>query len=456
MSAVADSPLAAADVVAKVHARECSAVELAQQALAAAEALDPAINPFTELLADRALAAAGRVDAAVGRGERPALAGVPLTVKESMWLEGLAAEMASPALRGHVAPATTTAIARLEAAGAIVFARTTTPELCRGFATDTEIHGRTCNPLDLERGVGASSGGAAAGLAAGVGCAALASDESGSIRLPAAFCGLVGHRPTQGAVPITPGFPQGAGMSTFGPLARSARDALLLLDAMAAGGGTERLGQQLVPDDARTPAHLAGSTFLASPDLGGRAPIGAAARERFGAVCAALAEAGATVLELPPLPDAGDAIFDWICADVSAHYAPLVEAPGGVGARVRRLIDLGAALPAPRLSEIEALRDELFAAYALAFESSGAVAVLTPTLGFEALRHDEAMTPELADAPGDPWAFLYEASLTGLPAVTIPMGVGEHGLPLGLQLMGRHRDDRLLLRLAQALEPLLS
>ena len=217
-----DGPAAAAHaLVRQVHAGELSAYELAE----------------------RALLAAARVDAAIARGERPPLAGVTVTVKDSMWLEGEPAEMACPALRGHVAPETAEAVRRVEAAGAVVFGRTTTSELCRGFATETETHGRTRNPLDLERSVGASSGGAAAALAAGVGCVALGSDESGSIRLPAAFCGVVGHRPTHGVIPTTPGFPQGAGMNTFGPVARSARDALLMLETLAAGGGRERLGR---------------------------------------------------------------------------------------------------------------------------------------------------------------------------------------------------------------------
>jgi amidase len=245
-------------------------------------------------------------------------------------------------------------------------------------------------------------------------------------------------------------------MNTFGPIARSARDALLLLETLAAGNSSERLGRELRGDDVGTAVHLAGSRILVSADLGGRAPIEAAVRDRFGTVIDAITRAGAIVLELPNMPDAGGAIFDWICADVSAHYGTLMRARGGVGARVQRLIELGARISATRLVEIETARDKLFAAYASACASTGAVAMLTPTLGFEALRHDEAGPPELADEPGDPWALLYEASMTGLPAVTIPMGAGRNGLPLGLQLMGRRGDDRRLLRLAASVEGLLA
>ena len=165
------------------------------------------MNPFAVRLDERARTAAREADRLLDRGEGGALCGLPVTVKVSHWIAGVEAASGSRSRVGFVPAESCGAVERLEAGGAVIFATTTVPEFCYFGITDSELHGRTSNPWNLDRTPGGSSGGAAAALAAMAGPLALGGDGGGSIRIPAAFCGVVGYKPTFGLVPHEPSTP---------------------------------------------------------------------------------------------------------------------------------------------------------------------------------------------------------------------------------------------------------
>src|SRR5581483_4507893 len=221
----------AVDVAEGVRSGALRAVDVVNEALARIERLNPAINAFVHVDAERARQVAADVDRQVAAGADPGpLAGVPLGIKELEWVKGWPATSASTAFKDRVAPATSIMSTRLLAAGAVPVGLTASPEMGLLFFTNSILHGATRNPWDLERTPGGSSGGAGAALAAGLVPLATGSDMGGSIRLPAGWCGVVGVKGTYGRVPRGPGWIGGANMVHYGPLARSVRDAARFLD----------------------------------------------------------------------------------------------------------------------------------------------------------------------------------------------------------------------------------
>ena len=190
----------AVDLAAGLRGREFTAVEALQAVLARADAIAPALNPFAVRLEERALAAAERADERLARGEGGPLCGIPVTAKASHWVAGVETAAGSKTKVGFVPSESCPGVERLEAAGAVIFATTTVPEFSYSGVTESDLYGRTSNPWALDRTPGGSSGGAGAALAAMAGPLALGGDGGGSIRIPAAFCGVVGYKPTFGLV----------------------------------------------------------------------------------------------------------------------------------------------------------------------------------------------------------------------------------------------------------------
>src|SRR5688572_15434076 len=223
--------LSAMELGAALRRRDLSATDALDAVLRRADEIAGTVNPFSIRLDERARRAAREADGALARGEGGPLGGIPVTTKDSHWMAGVASTSGSRSRRGFVPTETVGAIARLEAAGAVVFGRTTVPEFCYFGTTESELFGRTANPWRLDRTAGGSSGGAAAAVAAGCGPLSLGGDGGGSIRIPAAFCGIVGFKPTFGLVPHEPSAAGWKTLVTLGPLARSVADARLMLQA---------------------------------------------------------------------------------------------------------------------------------------------------------------------------------------------------------------------------------
>lgn len=455
--------LSACTVSAMLARGQLSAVELLEATLTAARGLDPRLKPFVHLLDEQALDAARESDRRLRAGSARALEGLPLTVKDSLWLEGIEAADGSRARAGLLARATDVAVARAREAGAVIFAKTANPELCLFGYTASELNGASANPWDLNRTPGGSSGGAAAALAAGVGPLALGSDGGGSLRIPAAFCGVATHKPTFGLVPYWPDVPAWPTLSVIGPLAREVRDLELLLGVIAGPEPADPYSSR-APALADVPVALAGLRVIADIDRAGAVPVEPAVRETFDAVIGELRRAGVSVVaERGPWRESH--VREWLTiASSDARAAFAAELAGRaelLGADTRAFLAWGERLSATELAVAERARLEIAAAYAELFARSEAIAILSPALGLEAFGLDTQCPREVAgvriERPYDDWqGHLWDANLAGLPACVIPMGLGPHGLPLGLQLMGPRLSDWRILALARAIEQVLA
>ncbi|HEU5267188.1 MAG TPA: amidase, partial [Jatrophihabitans sp.] len=223
-------------IAAAIRSGATTAVATIEAALARQAQVDADLNAFTLVTADAARAQAAEVDA--GRHSGP-LAGVPVSLKDHVWVRGLPATNGSLALRDFVAPESCACVDRLVAAGAIIVGKTNNPEFCYRGITDNELFGETRNPHDPTRTCGGSSGGAAVSVASGVVPIAVGTDGGGSIRIPSAFCGTYGMKPTFGLVPNMPGFRGWPTLSVTGPIAASVRDLRLALAVMAGPAGAD-------------------------------------------------------------------------------------------------------------------------------------------------------------------------------------------------------------------------
>ncbi len=441
----------AVEIARRVRAGEWSAVEVARAALEAAERQDPVLGAFAFLTAERALAQAASVDAAVARGEDPGpLAGVPLPIKELAEVEGLPFEAGSEALVGNVGARTDAVAQRLIDAGSLTIGTTSAPEF--GFPAYTEPAGRlpAVTPWDTRRGAGGSSGGAAAAVAAGIVPMAHASDGGGSIRIPAASCGVVGLKPSRGLVNTLPTRTPGPGLVCDGVITRTVADTALGLDVLAPGHG-------FLDSLVGAPGSLrVGVTTV--PVISDTAAVHPACRAAVEAVAASLADLGHDVMEAPrAFPaerwDAFDAV--WCTGAASIPLPPeaedlLTPMTAWLRARGRRVsgAEYARALAAIQLLEYEV--DQNWA---------GLDVVLTPTLAqppafVGQLRNDADPAADFAaQIEHTPWTSV--ANLTGRPSISLQL-VRTHldgvDLPIGVMLTGRRGADGVLLRLAAQLE----
>src|SRR3954471_8335996 len=278
---------------AAVRAGETTSLDLVRTALDRIKKYDGQVNAFTVVLEDEAIAAATALDEAAP--SLLPLAGVPVSVKDHIWLAGAPATNGSVAWRDFVPEVDAVAVARLKAAGAIVVGKTNNPEFCYRGYTDNDLWGLTLNPWALDRTPGGSSGGASASVAYGATPIALGTDGGGSIRIPAAFCGLVGHKPTFGLVPKLPGFRGWPTLSVDGPLTGTVRDAALALRVMAGAHPADPLAWP-VPMGEDEQADWSRMWVGVSGDLGWD-PVEPAVRATFRAAVDRRADDGARIEE---------------------------------------------------------------------------------------------------------------------------------------------------------------
>jgi Asp-tRNA(Asn)/Glu-tRNA(Gln) amidotransferase A subunit family amidase len=434
----------------------------AQDAVAAAldriEQGDSDINAFTVLLPDRARAEAARLDAdrAAGVPLGP-LAGVPISVKDHVWLAGAPATNGSRALADFVPDQDCACVDRLRAAGAIVVGKTNNPEFCYRGTTSNDLYGTTRNPHDLTRTSGGSSGGAASSVAAGMVPLAIGTDGGGSIRIPSAFCGTYGLKPTFGLIPKMPGFRGWPTLSVTGPIAASVRDLALALTVMAGPSAADALSYPRPAADyltAVTDATWVGLRVAVSVDLGHGA-VDADVRASFRTAIDAISNAGAQLTEACPEPADPSPLWDSIALpEGNASEGPVLERwPQLVGADAAELIRAGAATTARQYLDAQDERARYSARWARFFDHYDVL--LTPTMPTTAFPIDR-LAPASIDGHAvpdgfDAWCELaLPANLAGLPAASVPIGPGADGLPVGLQVMGPRWADATVLRAAAA------
>jgi aspartyl-tRNA(Asn)/glutamyl-tRNA(Gln) amidotransferase subunit A len=447
--------LTAARLVEGYRKGEFSPEEATRAALERAERIQPEVNAFVRLLGDEALAQARESTGRWRRGEpKGPVDGVPTTVKDIILLRG------APTLKGSKtipeqgnwdedAPS----VARLREHGAVFLGKTTTPEFGWKGVTDSPLSGVTRNPHDPSRTAGGSSGGAAAAVALGAGPLALGTDGGGSVRIPAAFCGIFALKPTYGRVPLYPASAFGT-LAHVGPMTRDAADAALLLDVI--GVPDSRDWSALGPAPGSFSAALAGGVrglrVAYSPSLGGQVAVQPAVAAAVRRGVERLAELGAYVTEADPdFTDPVEAFHTlWFsgAARVTQRLSP--EQRKSLDPGLREIRAAGARLTALDYLAAVDVRMELGRRMGRFHDSYDLL--VTPTLPITAFEAGAEVPKGWGHRRWTGWTpFTYPFNLTQQPAATVPVGSDGDGLPIGLQLVAaRHRDD-LVLRAAHAL-----
>ncbi|MER7623826.1 amidase [Streptomyces sp. NPDC126503] len=431
-----------------------SPVEVTRAVLDRIDVVQPLVNAFVRVDAEAALRAAAASEERWRRGEPQGLLdGVPVSVKDLLLQAG------GPTLRGSctVSPRVSSdedapCVTRLRAHGAVLLGKTTTSEFGWKPVTDSPLTGITRNPCDPSRTSGGSSGGSAAAVALGAGPLSIGTDAGGSIRIPASFCGIVGLKPTYGRVPIHPHSPYGS-LAHLGPMARDAADAALLLDAIS--GEDWRDGSQMGPVSPLSDClrlGVEGLRIAYSPSLGGRAAVRPAIASAVHAAVHHLADLGAHVEEADPdLPDPADA-FRTLWFSSSAHATQHLTADQ------RNLLDPGlreAAECGARFSALDYLAADhirTILGYHMGRFHTTYDLLVTPTLPLTAFEAGTDVPPRSTYNDWMSWTpFTYPFNLTQQPAATLPCGLDEDGLPIGLQLIAARHHDAMVLRTAHAL-----
>ena len=409
-----------------------------ETALARMAEVEPALNAIACDMADaaRAEAATRGADLRAGTDLGP-LHGIPVAIKDLIDVAGIPVGYGTRAHPPRIAETDAVLVARLRAAGAVILGKTNLLEYVYGVAHP--LVGQTNNPHDPARTAGGSSGGYAALVAAGAVPLALGTDTGGSIRIPAAYCGIVGLKPTFGLVPLEGVFPLAQSLDHAGPLARTVADAALLLAALTG---------KAMPLDPVDPAALRIGVLRAQfPSEAANAPVGAL----VDACLHRLAGQGAQIWEvtIQGLEEATARLMTILMPEASVIHRDLLPVnPQGYAPGTRRQIEDGFAIPATDYLLARAYQRDLGAAVEAAFD--GVDVLVSPSVPFVAPFED----PEIADGGDSELLASAFSNVTGHPSVSIPCGMVD-GLPVGLQLTGRRGGDGALLATARAVEALL-
>jgi len=448
----------ATELALRLRRREISAVEVLQAHLARIERLNPLINAIVTQVPDLALRRARAADDAVARGELlGVLHGLPIAHKDLVGTAGIRTTFGSPIYADHVPDVDDLLVQRIRDAGAVVLGKTNTPEWGAGSHTFNPVFGATRNPWNLERSAGGSSGGAAAALAAGLIPIADGSDLGGSLRNPAAFCGVVGFRPTPGRVPSWPTDDPWDSMSVEGPMGRTVGDVALLLSAMA--GPDPRIPISLPePGSAFAPPLTALDRPLRvafAPLADGRMPCEPEIVEAIRATEPVMRSLGWSVASaFPGLENARDVFLAFRGASYARALRPLLPRERErIKATVLSDVDRGIALTPEALARAERTRGTIRARAATFFERFDLLVLpTTQTMPFPVdLEYPTEIAGQAMATYLDWMESCWAITVTGCPSVSIPAGfVG--GTPVGVQLVGGPGRDLDLLRAAAVLE----
>jgi len=464
----------ATDLAGALAARKISAIELTDHIIARIEALDGSLNAVVVRDFERARAAAKAADAALGRGERRPLLGVPMAVKESFDVVGLPTTWGVPAFKNFMPEQDAVLIARVKAAGGIILGKTNVPLLLGEWQSFNDIYGTTNNPWDLNRTPGGSSGGSSAALAAGFGPLSFGSDIGGSLRVPAHYCGIYAHKPTLGLVPmrghgVPGGFARENGLSVVGPMARSAADLELSVDVIAG------------PDEARdgiayrvalpAPRHDELKAFrVLLIDGHPLLPTSAAVRTALDDLAQRLVRAGVKVGRGSPLlPDAAESargFMQLLMAAFAERWPPEQYEQARTAAATLKADDRsltaerirGAVMSHRAWAAADIARIKLQQQWKALFGEWDVV--LCPPMPTPAFPHDHS-TPFSArqvEIDGKLYPYFDQmvwpgvATLPALPATAAPIAISDKGLPIGVQIIGPYLEDRTTIAFAALME----
>ena len=436
-----------------IAAREISVTEVVHASLERIDRLNGTINAIVTLN-PRALYDANELDRRIARGENPGLlCGLTAGIKDVTPVASLRTTFGSPMYADYVPDADAVVVKRLREAGAIILGKTNCPEFAAGGNTFNEVFGRTRNPWDTSKSAGGSTGGGAAALAAGMIALAEGTDLGGSLRIPASFCGVVGLRPSVGLVPTHPTDWAWDTLQVTGPMARTAEDVALMLQAIAGSSDYSPLGE-------RAAAHDFVAAVRAGPRRGGRiaycadpARIGIdAGIER---VCRegafGLARAGAAVEEIDlDLSAARPAFLALRGLWFVTHMSPRLAKADRFGPNVANNVRAGLETSTRDLAAAEQARGRLWHTFRDLFATFDYI--VTPCMAVPPFPVEQNYPDSIAGKPMQTYvdwiAPTFVLSLTGLPVASVPCGLDEDGLPVGLQIVGRPFGEEAVLALA--------
>ncbi len=450
----------ATELARLVRAREISALELIEATLAQIERVNPAVNAIVTPN-ERALHDARAIDARLARGEDVGpLTGLPVGIKDVTQVAGLRTTFGSPLFSDHVPDEDALVVQRLRAAGAVIIGKTNCPEFAAGGNTFNDVFGRTRNPWDLTRSAGGSTGGGAAAVATGMIALAEGTDLGGSLRIPASFCGVVGLRPSPGLVPTHPSDYVWDTLQVTGPMARTAEDVALMLQAICGASDLAPLAQPTAGRDfpgavRRGPPRATRATYVADiAGIGVDPTISSACREA--AFCLTRAEfiPSEEALDLAFARDAFLALRGyWFLALLYSRLELLEKFGPNVANNVRS----GLAADPKNLGAAEEVRGRLWHIFRDLFRRTDYL--LTPSMAVPPFPVEQNYPDSIAGKPMRTYvdwiAPTFVLSLTGLPVASVPCGLDPNGYPVGLQIVGRPRDEEGVLAVAALIQQLI-
>jgi Asp-tRNA(Asn)/Glu-tRNA(Gln) amidotransferase A subunit family amidase len=453
--------LPAVSMAEQIRKKKISPVELVEAHLAQIERLNPRLNAFVQVDAERARRSAHDAESAVIQGKTlGSLHGVPISIKSSFEVAGVRCESGTRLRAGFVAARDATLVARLRAAGAIVLGVTNTPELLMAWETDNLLYGRTNNPWNLERTPGGSSGGEAAAIAAGMSAGGVGSDGGGSIRVPAHFSGICGLKPTPGRIPATGHFPVSAGpfalIGVVGPMARTVADLKVLFEITQ---GPDVGDTCAAPVPVRWPSDDEVKRLrIGYFEDDGRTPVTPETRAAVRTAAEALRGAGFQVEPFRPegLEEARRLWHKFFVVAGGMLLRPMFKGrEADLSPTLKQFLEWSAAEPAHTGRTLldawirrDAARTKVFA------QMEEHPILLCPAAAIPAFRHGErswqveGKTVHYLDA----WSYTEFFNLLGNPAVVVPVASSPEGLPVGVQIVGRPWEEEQVLSVASTLE----
>lgn len=450
--------MTARELVQQMRAGELSAVEVMKAHLAQIERVNPVVNAIVTLLPEQAMQQAKAADENLARGQDPGpLHGLPIAHKDLIMTKGIRTTFGSPILKDFIPESDALIVERLKQAGAITIGKTNTPEFGAGSQTFNAVFGQTLNPYDTSKTCGGSSGGAAVALACGMLPIADGSDMGGSLRNPASFCNVVGLRPSPGRVPSWPKFAAWSTLGVEGPMARTVEDTALMLSAIAGW-------------DPRSPISIAesGNIFSRSlerdfnnvriawsPNLG-TLPVDARVTEAIEKQRHVFENLGCQVEEAEPDLTDADVIFKVLRAwSFELNYSELMQTYSDqLKDTVIWNIQEGRKLSGPQIGSIERKRTELYHRVRRFMQKYDFIVLpVSQVPPFDVNQeYITEINTVIMETYIDWMKSCYYITTTGHPALSVPCGFTPDGLPIGLQIVGRHQDDFGVLQLACAFE----
>jgi Asp-tRNA(Asn)/Glu-tRNA(Gln) amidotransferase A subunit family amidase len=453
--------LSACEIAAQIRRKQVSPVEVAQVHLDRIERLNPRLNAFVDWKPDVVLTQAREAESAILRGdELGPLHGVPLSIKSSIDVAAHRCEAGTRLRTGHIATEDAQLVARLRRAGAIILGVTNAPELLMAWETDNLLYGRTNNPWDLTRTAGGSSGGESVAIASGLSAGGVGSDGGGSIRQPAHFCGICGLKPTPGRIPSTGHYPRSGGpfalIGVVGPMARTIEDVRMLFEVMAGYDDGD-------PTSAPVEVRKIDESEVRAINIGffeddGRTPVTQETRMAVKRAASFLSSRGFNMDSFRPdgleearkrwwefFGIAGGMILEPVLQGQGSALSPLME-------EFRNWTNAEPVHTGKSLLDAWIGRDAIRERILLQMRKHRVL--LCPAAAIPAFRHGErewqveGKTVRYLDA----WSYCEWFNLLGFPAVVVPMGASDEGLPIGIQVVGRPWEEEIVLAVAAELE----